>query len=83
MTEKKEETPYCAQIPSFSSCLDQVCHILFPNILLKKEESADQRKTFISDMISKLTLLHLYFSYRKLKPSYIISSYYMYINVNN
>lgn len=37
--------------PSLSSCLDQVGHILFPNIFFKTtRESSDQRKTFISEV---------------------------------
>jgi hypothetical protein len=34
-------------LSSFSSCLDQVWNILFPNILFKRQ-SADQRKTFVT-----------------------------------
>jgi hypothetical protein len=34
--EKRGNTLYSAQIPSFSSSLDQVWNILFPNILLKR-----------------------------------------------
>jgi len=46
----KENPLYSAQIPSFSSCLYQVWHFLFWNILLKKKrKSVDRGKlSFLS-----------------------------------
>jgi hypothetical protein len=64
LTDQKGGNPlYSAIKPLFSSCLDQVWHILFPNILLITEEICFSEENFIYVNLISLPVNTIIISY--------------------